>query len=79
MKGASSRDFSFKFSQSGANVDVGWDWTAGHGAGLALRSAGGSNAGDFVLYARKDTSAEYALIGSTGGVLTWSNRFRFSS
>lgn len=66
--------FSFKKSSSDKNVDIGWDWSLGYGAGMALRSKEDSDPGSFVLWARKATDANYELKGRPGGVLTWNGK-----
>lgn len=73
MIGANNKIFKFKLTGKGQNLDLGWDWAAGEGAGAAFRSSTFSN-GEFVIYARKNTDAEYILKGTTAGVLTWNNR-----
>ena len=70
--GANSQVFKFKFTNNGTNVDIGWDWNLGDGAGLALRSSSASSGtGGFTLYARNNTTNEYALKGTVDGTLTW--------
>lgn len=72
---ASDREFSFKPTENGTNVDVGWDYAAKHGAGLGLRSIGfSSNPGAFSLYARNSAGTTAALNGTPAGVLTWNSR-----
>jgi hypothetical protein len=69
--GYNNKEFSFKFGGNGKHVDIGYDWDSGHGAGMVLRSADHGVAGSFILYARKNTTNEYALTGTTDGSLTW--------
>lgn len=73
LAGADNKNFHIGFSGSGTNVDVGWSYASGHGAGLALRSSSYSTyPGQFILYARKDTtSIPYQLKGDTSGLLYW--------
>lgn len=75
MKGASDRDFKFKFSTEGKNVDVGWDWTAGDGAGAFFRAADASTSpGCFGFYARQNTTTSIDFIGYPDGKLIWNSR-----
>jgi hypothetical protein len=55
LKGANNREFSFKFSNSGTNVDIGYDWAAGHGSGAAFRST--DSDGSFIFFARKTVNS----------------------
>lgn len=59
-----------------SNVDVGWSYDAGTGAGLGLRCASdelGNNAGEFFLFARKGNTG-CVLSGKPDGSLTWNNK-----
>ena len=72
--GANDKIFKFKLTESGNNVDIGWDWAAGDGAGVAFRNSNFSTTaqqGAFRIYARKNTTAEYVLQGDASGALTW--------
>lgn len=55
------------------NVDVGWNYEDGHGAGVGFRSANHGSPGQFAIYARSGpTSAQTStLIGTPAGALTW--------
>ena len=55
------------------NVDVGWSYSEGHGAGAGFRSADHGNAGQFAIYARSGPSSTQTstLIGTPAGALTW--------
>jgi hypothetical protein len=76
LRGYNDEIAGVKLTGSGKNLDLGWDWSTGAGAGAAFRSSnfGSSQQGAFVFYARKDTTAEYALTGNTNGRLTWCNK-----
>lgn len=69
--GSNDKEFSVKKTLNDTNVDIGWDWDNGDGAGIAFRNADATNAGQFRLYARKNTTVERALVGDTDGSLTW--------
>lgn len=72
---ASDKDCQFALTSNGTNMDVGWDWSTGDGAGLGLRSKRfSSNPGGFALYAKSTTSDEKRLEGKVNGVLTWNSR-----
>ncbi len=66
--------FSFKKTDSDKNIDVGWNWSTGDGSGLAFRSKEHTNAGCFILWARKNTSSEAKLMGYPSGELKWNSR-----
>lgn len=73
---ANGKVFGFTPTKSGGtgdtnNVDIGYNWANGDGSGAAFRSNKAGSQGQFVIYARKDTSKEYALQGNTNGVLNW--------
>lgn len=76
--GTNDKAFSVKKTLTDTNVDIGWDWDNGDGAGMAFRNSDATAPGQFVLYARKDTTAEYALKGSTDGSLTWRGKTGFN-
>lgn len=74
LTGADSKIAGIKLTNSGTNLDIGWDWTARTGAGLGLRSTSATDTtGGFYLFAR-NASAEYNLTGTVGGDLTWSGK-----
>lgn len=82
--GANNKIFSFKLtnpsSVTASNVDIGWDWASGDGAGAAFRSSMVTDSpGYFTIYARNSTTTQYSLIGGTNGALTWDGSFRASS
>ena len=68
------KTFSFLPTDSGKNVDIGWTYSTGDGAGLGLRSKSHSAAGQFDLFARNSTSGRKSLKGTPAGVLTWDDR-----
>lgn len=72
--GTNNRDFRFEMNNSSANFDIGWNFNNVDGALLGLRSAdfngGGTNAGAFVLGARKGVESSQ-LIGEPNGELYW--------
>ena len=68
------KTFSFLPTDSGKNVDIGWTYSTGDGAGLGLRSKSHSAAGQFDLFARNSTSGRKSLKGTPAGVLTWADR-----
>ena len=71
-QGANNKNASFKLTGNGTNIDIGWEYSTGSGAGLGLRSSDFSGEqGNFNLYARKNTSTYYSLLGKTTGSLTW--------
>lgn len=78
MKGANDKRFKFKFSNSGTNVDIGWDWTLMDGSGAFFRNSDAtSNPGGFGFFARKpntttSTTADCTeLYGYPNGLLYW--------
>ena len=78
MKGANDKRFKFKFSNSGTNVDIGWDWTLMDGSGAFFRNSDAtSNSGGFGFFARKPntttpTTADCTeLYGYPNGLLYW--------
>ena len=59
-----------------SNVDVGWSYDAGTGAGLGLRCASdelGNNAGEFFLFAKKGNTG-CVLSGKPDGTLVWDGK-----
>ena len=74
MTGANSRVFEVALNNNDTNVDMGWNWANGDGAGCAFRSADYATAaeqGDFVFFARKATGSNPSLVGKTDGTLKW--------
>ena len=71
-KGGTNQDRTFGFTRTvtNRNVDIGWNWAAGDGAGAFFRSADYQD-GMFGFYARNSTSVEKALQGKVTGSLTW--------
>lgn len=64
-----------KLTNAGAedsNIDIGWDYANGDGAGLGLRNTLATDSGGFSLYAKNGTSAK-ALNGSVDGSLKWAD------
>jgi hypothetical protein len=59
-------------TNSGNNMDIGWNWANRDGAGFGLRSTDdiSSTAGSFSIYARDGTNTA-TLNGSPNGLLTW--------
>lgn len=66
-------DFSFKATDTNANIDIGWDYAARKGAGLGLRSVNNDRAGQFLIYARDGVNTS-ELLGKPDGVLTWNGK-----
>lgn len=73
LNGYNDAKVGMKLSESGRNMDLGWDWTSVAGSGAYFRAATHSAAGTFGFYARS-SSGTVQLIGNTAGVLTWNNR-----
>ena len=71
---AGSKKFSFLPTDSGQNMDIGWTYSTGEGAGLGLRSKNHGSAGQFDLFARNSTSGRKSLKGTPAGVLAWADR-----
>lgn len=78
MIGKNDKRFKFKFSNSGTNVDIGWDWTLMDGSGAFFRNSDAtSNPGGFGFFARKPntttpTTADCSeLYGYSNGLLFW--------
>lgn len=63
--------FAIAHTEAG-NVDLGWSWENGDGAGLALRSSDVPSPGEFMLFAR-DANNDCSLKGTPDGFLTWNN------
>ena len=79
LTGANSKIAAIKLTNSGTNLDIGWDWTARTGAGLGLRSTSSTDtAGGFYLFARNATES-HELIGTAGGDLTWSGLLKITN
>ena len=79
LTGADSKIASIKLTNSGTNLDIGWDWTAREGAGLGLRSTSATDTtGGFYLFARNATE-NHELIGTVGGDLTWSGLLKITN
>lgn len=55
------------------NIDVGWNWENGDGAGIGLRSASNTEAGYFSIYARNGSTCK-VLLGNPDGTLTWGGK-----
>ena len=73
LQNSSSAKVGMRMSESGKNMDLGWDWNSFAGSGAYFRSSSHSNAGRFGFYARK-SGATVHLIGDTDGTLTWNSR-----
>lgn len=73
LQNSSSAKVGMRMSESGKNMDLGWDWNSYAGSGAYFRSSSHSNAGRFGFYARK-SGATVHLIGDTDGTLTWNSR-----
>lgn len=73
LNGYNDAKVGMKLSESGRNMDLGWDWTSVSGSGAYFRAATHSAAGTFGFYARS-ASGTVQLVGNTAGVLTWNNR-----
>lgn len=73
LNGYNDAKVGMKLSESGRNMDLGWDWTSVAGSGAYFRAATHSAAGTFGFYARS-SSGTVQLVGNTAGVLTWNNR-----
>lgn len=72
--GDNDKEFSFNFTDNGTNMDIGYDWNNGDGAGIGLRSIEHtSQPGYFNIYARSGNTAT-SLKGTPDGTLTWDNR-----
>ena len=79
LTGSDSKIAAIKLTNSGTNLDIGWDWTARTGAGLGLRNISSTDtAGGFYLFARNATES-HELIGAADGTLTWSGLFKITS
>lgn len=77
--GASSKVFGLQLTSNNTNIDGGWTWSNGDGAGFALRSNAFSNVaerGAFVFFARNGTNTANTkqLKGYTNGTLTWDEK-----
>lgn len=73
LQGADSKLFGFKITESGNNVDVGWDWSTVAGSGAAFRSSAHAAAGNFIFFARSSVGTKQ-LVGTPGGSLKWDNQ-----
>lgn len=62
-----------RLSETGKNMDLGWDWNSYAGSGAYFRSSSHNIAGRFGFYARK-SGATVQLIGDTNGSLTWNSK-----
>ena len=75
--GYNDRVFEVAMNNDNKNVDMGWNWTNGDGAGCAFRSAEfatEAEKGAFVFFARKATGSNPSLMGQTDGTLKWNNK-----
>ena len=77
--GADSKVIGLQLNNNGTNMDGGWNWSSGAGAGFALRStsfATTAEKGAFVFFARNGTSDANTkrLKGLSSGSLTWDNK-----
>ena len=74
MAGAENKNFKFKFSNYGKNVDIGWDWTSRDGAGAFFRQADApTSPGAFGFFARNATQ-NVDFLAYPDGRLLWNNR-----
>lgn len=73
LQGANSKLFGFKITESGNNIDVGWDWSTTAGSGAAFRSSAHAAAGNFIFFARSSVGTKQ-LVGTPGGSLKWDNQ-----
>lgn len=75
--GYNNRVFEVAMNNDNKNVDMGWNWDNGDGAGCAFRSADFATAaekGAFIFFARKATGSNPSLMGQTDGTLKWNNK-----
>lgn len=73
INGNNNTKAGMRLSESGKNMDIGWDWNAVAGSGAYFRAATHSASGRFGFYARS-SSGTTQLIGDTNGTLTWDNK-----
>ena len=73
LNGYNDAQSGMKLSESGKNMDLGWDWGSVAGSGAYFRAATHSAAGRFGFYARS-SSGTVQLVGDTNGSLTWNNK-----
>ena len=66
------------YTESGKNIDIGWNWSNISGAGIGLRSSSHTSAGQFSIYARSSSKNTNTLNGNATGSLTWSGSFTAS-
>ena len=73
FSGINNRVVGFQLTNNGSNLDIGWNWDNGDGAGFALRSTDSSagTPGSFDIFARNSTSGQKSLVGKPDGTLTW--------
>ncbi len=78
MIGNNDKIFKFRFSTTGRNVDIGWDWTLIDGSGAFFRNSDATDRpGSFGFFARKpntttSTTADCTeLYGYPNGLLCW--------
>lgn len=66
-----NKAFDIGFSDANKdNIDIGWNYADGTGAGIGLRSVDHTDAGAFDIYAKNGNTVS-TLNGTPGGVLTW--------
>lgn len=75
FKNPNGRTFAINKTNSGNNMDIGWNWQDRDGAGISLRSTDdiSSTAGSFSIYARDGTNTA-TLNGSPNGTLYWNGK-----